>query len=497
MDKQIEEMKLAPFSSDECPNSADDSDDDVITDYLVSCDGTGPPMANKHGGPGPLVPTISVTPHSPGAKHYPVLEDNLQHLHEIHESIQQMRDQTTIQALNSQILGLTQYARLSASCPSLISEVGSDPDLILSLNSSPTHAVPLGNFGASGFAEILHGKGNSKEWLLNRGDGDIQRRRSWTALEDLSSSADKRKSHRQRSMSLSSLDSEQDDPFLDQADNAGSTRLLVTSPVGSRRATRGTGGASTHSLNEADLQNDFSKIVAKREAEGLNLLPARLPLQKSVSTPSIIAVQDIANEVAIDGTSPVIPPCQRPSGTESETEEEVLAAVKHLIPPNIQISLDEFLNEVAYEQDPGKRRKRGSISSGRKRKRRKRFPTSGSQHAMGQHMLVTGAQRHLPTSQHFIVKIVQLKFIRTPVRTTSQIASNQSCQRVHQKALGFLLQSRQLPRGVHLSPAICRTVPATVRSSMKRRREMVHPMKEQVCPMKYHRTDLSFWEKIP
>lgn len=37
--------------------------------------------------------------------------------------------------------------------------------------------------------------------------------------------------------------------------------------------------------------------------------------------------------------------CQRPSGTESETEEEVLAAVKHLILPNIQISLDEFLNE--------------------------------------------------------------------------------------------------------------------------------------------------------
>jgi hypothetical protein len=56
------------------------------------------------------------------------------------------------------------------------------------------------------------------------------------------------------SMSLSSLDSEQDDPFLEQVDNAGSTRLLVTTPVGSRRATRGTGGASTHSLNEADLQ---------------------------------------------------------------------------------------------------------------------------------------------------------------------------------------------------------------------------------------------------
>jgi hypothetical protein len=30
-------------------------------------------------------------------------EDNLQQLHEIHESIQQMREQTTVQALNSQV----------------------------------------------------------------------------------------------------------------------------------------------------------------------------------------------------------------------------------------------------------------------------------------------------------------------------------------------------------------------------------------------------------
>ncbi|XP_069682041.1 rho guanine nucleotide exchange factor 18 isoform X3 [Periplaneta americana] len=366
--------------TDECPNSADDSEEDVITDYLVPREGSGLPMAHKHGGPGPLVPTISVTPHSPGAKHYPVLEDNLQQLHEIHESIQQMRDQTTVQALNSQILGLTQYARLSASCPSLNNEAGSDPDLLASVNSSPTHAVPAGNFIAPGFAEILHGKGNSKDWLLSRGDGDVPRRRSWTALEDLSSSGEKRKSDRQRSMSLSSLDSEQDDPFLDQVDGAGSSGLLatdstlLTGPAGGRRAARGTGGASTHSLNEADLQNDFNKIVAKREAESLRLLPARLPLQKSVSTPSIIAVRDIANEVAIDGTTPIIPPCQRPSGTESETEEEVLAAVKHLVPPNIQISLDEILKEVAYEREAVKRRKRGSIFFRKKKDKVKKVP---------------------------------------------------------------------------------------------------------------------------
>jgi hypothetical protein len=37
--------------------------------------------------------------------------------------------------------------------------------------------------------------------------------------------------------------------------------------------------------------------------------------------------------------------CHRPSGTESETEEEVLAAVKHLVAPNSQIFLDDFLKE--------------------------------------------------------------------------------------------------------------------------------------------------------
>jgi hypothetical protein len=39
---------------------------------------------------------------------------------------------------------------------------------------------------------------NSKEWLLSRADGDVQRRRSWTALEDLSSGGEKRTSDKQR-----------------------------------------------------------------------------------------------------------------------------------------------------------------------------------------------------------------------------------------------------------------------------------------------------------
>lgn len=62
---------------------ADDSDEDLVMDYLsVSGGGVGtggmaggnasgavPPAAHSS----PLVPTISVTPHSPSGKQYPVL----------------------------------------------------------------------------------------------------------------------------------------------------------------------------------------------------------------------------------------------------------------------------------------------------------------------------------------------------------------------------------------------------------------------------------------
>lgn len=41
--------------------------------------------------PGPL-PTISVTPHSPATKIYPVLEDSLLQIRELHESVQYMRN---------------------------------------------------------------------------------------------------------------------------------------------------------------------------------------------------------------------------------------------------------------------------------------------------------------------------------------------------------------------------------------------------------------------
>ncbi|XP_046403403.1 A-kinase anchor protein 13 isoform X4 [Ischnura elegans] len=475
MDRLTGDARLNPFYSDEFSTSAaEESDEDVITDYLAatspatdppsadgllsSCGGGGtagaelgqsqasitpaphaaggtmaaaaPPQhkiaaaAGGCGGGGPLVPTISVTPHSPGSKHYPILEDSLQQLHDIHESIQQMRE-LSAQAFNQQILRLNQYSRLSSSCPSLNNDPGSDTDLA-SANSSPTQGPlrPLIGLQASHRRESKSKGSSNKDWLMSRSgiEVDTKRRRSWTALGE-KNNRDKKSADQQRSsLSLSSLESDNDDTYQDQTDDshgisvrsdpskmpggatsavsavaaAAAAAAAATAAAKSRRysgttspvscATWNSGGASTHSLNEADLQNDFNKIVAKRESESLRLLPARLPLQKSVSTPSILAVRDIANDSTPDGVISNVPTVveateplrstlqklidehesQRPSGTESETEEEMLAAMlasgKHLIDPQNSSIVDDFFSHSAgYGNHEEKRRKRGSI----------------------------------------------------------------------------------------------------------------------------------------
>nr|CAH7722123.1 unnamed protein product [Callosobruchus chinensis] len=191
---------------------------------------------------------------------------------------------------------LAQVARLSASCP-VLNEAVPDLDNIItgSLGSSPLHLPPS-----------RKGSG-TQEWLCQP---ETQRRRSWTALEDLTGAKDKVMKHtRQRSISLSSMESEADESSLIDNVDGSTVRLLgPDAPIIVRhRGSRGApGGASTHSLNEADLQNDFNKLKAKREAEQ-RLLPARLPLQKSISTPSIIAVRDLAPEPALVGAQPTLP----------------------------------------------------------------------------------------------------------------------------------------------------------------------------------------------
>ncbi|CAL4065020.1 unnamed protein product, partial [Meganyctiphanes norvegica] len=115
------------------------------------------------------------------------------------------------------------------------------------------------------------------------------RRRSWSGLSD-----EEKKRQRQRSASLSSLDSDADEPFYDAEDATTSrgserrgrvsekTRSLSGS---SSPAIYDGGGSSTHSLNDVHLQEKR----ASGPIEKPRLLAPRLTLQKSVSTPSILA----------------------------------------------------------------------------------------------------------------------------------------------------------------------------------------------------------------
>ncbi|XP_076065727.1 uncharacterized protein LOC143039494 isoform X6 [Oratosquilla oratoria] len=141
----------------------------------------------------------------------------------------------------------------------------------------------------------------SEEFLDTRkvrtGSTSDCRRRSWSGLSD-----DEKKRTRQRSMSLSSVDSDAEEAFYDAEEGAnnqgsdgvdGNCRRRAaekqrsfsgsSSPV--TYAGRG-GTSSTHSLNDVHLQDKRTTISS---SEKPRLLAPRLTLQKSISTPSILA----------------------------------------------------------------------------------------------------------------------------------------------------------------------------------------------------------------
>ncbi|XP_038121715.1 rho guanine nucleotide exchange factor 18 isoform X5 [Culex quinquefasciatus] len=261
----------------------------------------------QHGHPhANMVPIISVTPHSPGAK-YNFLEDTLNHLQCIRESVVQMKN-STIQNTNFGGAGLIGASTLSSnklfsSCPSL-------PDLTI---SNPGGIWP--------HQQTMYG--------LN-----TDRRKSWTAIEDLTECA--KSSH--KSVSLSSLDSEEQES------------LRAAERLHNRTSRNSTGGISTHSLNEAELARDFEKIVAKR-----NLAPTvcRIPLQKSISTPSIAPVR---NQGAKEDNAT---PSRHLSDSEDETHDDrSLLCVRDK-------------NSEGYTDHPEKRRKRGSLFFRKKKDKNK------------------------------------------------------------------------------------------------------------------------------
>ncbi|XP_026730687.1 rho guanine nucleotide exchange factor 28 [Trichoplusia ni] len=319
-------MNLQPleniFSSDEGGGSSDsrsDSSEDEVTEHVTRS--TPPPdMAAARA----QVPTISVTPHSPG-----LLEDSLQQLRRLHAAVQRMRTAPLP-------LLATGTSRLSTSCPSLCKDGVVEADC-----SSPTHL----DF----YPQSRKGSGESRQWGLweRRDEG---RRSSWAALEP---GPRVHEPHRQRnalnghSASLSSMESEGE----------------VPRPV----------RHSTHSLNDNDLAKDFEKVTAALRAGAgagaaagaaaaadAGRLAARLPLQKSVSTPSIVA--------AVQPHLAQPPPSvARATGSESESDEALGAAPapvtrrNNALPDQLGLHRLAFLEQAAFDHHAEKRRKRGSL----------------------------------------------------------------------------------------------------------------------------------------
>ncbi|XP_050073416.1 rho guanine nucleotide exchange factor 18 isoform X1 [Anopheles maculipalpis] len=237
-----------------------------------------------------MVPIISVTPHSPGAK-FNFLEDTLNQLQCLRESVAHMKNSTLQNTALGGIGSTMSSTKLFSSCPSL-------PDLTIAnpINVWPHH-------------HVLYGLNND-------------RRKSWTAIEDLTECT--KSSH--KSVSLSSLDSEEQES------------LRAAERLHNRTSRNSTGGISTHSLNEAELARDFEKVVAKR-----NLVPVvpRIPLQKSISTPSIAPVR---NQSVKEDT---LASSRHLSDSEDETHDRSLLCVRD--------------KNEEYPEHHEKRRKRGSL----------------------------------------------------------------------------------------------------------------------------------------
>ncbi|XP_017050511.2 rho guanine nucleotide exchange factor 18 [Drosophila ficusphila] len=275
----------------------EDSDNDVVTDFLNSnCSESSEAVVNGVGvsiesqnycipvinapapapasasasctGPAPtsnpasninnnnMIPTINVTPHSPAlaSKYNNIFEDTLCQLQNIRETVVQMKNSSSttqhMQDGNLANHGLLNAALLSASLPDLTG-AGTGPTTAGTNYAMWTSTAP-------------------QQCLLLHTD----RRKSWTAVDDASGGGD----CTNKSVSLSSLDSEEQET------------IRVTEQR-RRSARNSTGGISTHSLNEAELARDFERIAAKRSLA--TEIISRIPLQKSISTSSIIAKEDI------------------------------------------------------------------------------------------------------------------------------------------------------------------------------------------------------------
>ncbi|XP_037816199.1 rho guanine nucleotide exchange factor 18 [Lucilia sericata] len=207
-----------------------------------------------------MIPIINVTPHSPAnvSKYNNIFEDTLSQLQNIRESVVQMKNSSTHMNDSLSNYGLVNATILSASLPDL-SATG----------NGGVGSSGVGPYGPLAAHFVMWSPQQQQQYLLN-----ADRRKSWTGIDDLTAGGD----CTNKSVSLSSLDSEEQET------------IRVTEQR-RRSARNSTGGISTHSLNEAELARDFERIAAKRSLA--TEIISRIPLQKSISTSSIVAKEDI------------------------------------------------------------------------------------------------------------------------------------------------------------------------------------------------------------
>ncbi|KAI9556440.1 hypothetical protein GHT06_016228 [Daphnia sinensis] len=322
----------------------------------AACDGTtrtpsDDPMisGNNYATTAESIPIISVTQHSPAAsKAFFILEDNLRQLHGIQESIQRMR-QVSVQTLRlqSQVgrrlrYGVGGSCNWSLSCPSLCSggsgQASSSSALAGNGNGNNNEADWLGATLADwdsptppGMAPHLWGGeggggGSHKAGMAN----GSKRRRSWASPWEVDEmglasaggtcgityeegagilEGGGGGSGRTRSISLSSgdTDNEQEGGHSSRARQAG---IATSSTALSSSELKVLAGRhSTHSLNDMGFplipalptkQRGMSKDGDSRDGDPTKWLSPRImTLQKSISTPSILAVKDGSNLSAL------------------------------------------------------------------------------------------------------------------------------------------------------------------------------------------------------
>uniref|UniRef100_A0A1A9WU98 DH domain-containing protein n=1 Tax=Glossina brevipalpis TaxID=37001 RepID=A0A1A9WU98_9MUSC len=206
-----------------------------------------------------MIPTINVTHHSSAnvLKYNSIFEDTLIQLQNIRESVVQMKNSSTPVHDGLSTYGLVHSAVLSASLPNLSSFIHNGGSAKI-FNGDPL-----------GYHFLTSQQRQQQQCLLF-----TDRRKSWTGINDLAPGVD----GANKSMSLSSLDSEEQET------------IRVTEQR-RRSARNSTGGISTHSLNEAELARDFERIAVKRNLA--TDIISRIPLQKSISTSSIVAKDEI------------------------------------------------------------------------------------------------------------------------------------------------------------------------------------------------------------